>query len=85
MRSSTTVTITTRAQLRACAALVGLLEDRADRTYLVKKVTPAGGTLRGDFERLLQLKFDSLFAAHGSFLPAGAHVAVEAAVRKAFG
>jgi hypothetical protein len=51
----------------------------------LKKVTPAGGTLRGDFERLLQLKFDSLFGAHGSFLPAGAHVAVEAAVRKAFG
>ena len=51
----------------------------------LKAVTPAGGTMRKDFERLLELQFDSLFAAHGSFLPDGAHCAVEAAVRKAFG
>lgn len=51
----------------------------------LKAVTPPGASMRGDFERLLQLKFDSLFAAHGSFLPTGAHQAVEAAVRKAFG
>lgn len=51
----------------------------------LKAVTPAGGSLRGDFERLLQLPFDSLFAAHGSLLPEGAHRAVELAVRKAFG
>lgn len=51
----------------------------------LKAVSPVGGTLRADFERLLELQFDSLFAAHGSFLPEGAHSAVEAAVRKAFG
>ena len=60
------------------------------RTTLVgpmwlKEVTPAGGSMRGDFERLLQLEFDGLFAAHGSFLPEGAHRAVGLAVRKAFG
>jgi hypothetical protein len=51
----------------------------------LKAVTTPGGTMRGDFERLLRLKFDSLFAAHGSFLPEGAHAAVEVAVHKAFG
>lgn len=50
----------------------------------LKAVTPSGGSMRKDFERLLELQFDSLFAAHGSFLSEGAHSAVEAAVRKAF-
>ncbi|MCU0919067.1 MAG: hypothetical protein MUF16_01825 [Burkholderiaceae bacterium] len=50
----------------------------------LKEVTPRGGSLRGDFERLLQWRFDSLMSAHGSFLARGAHAAVAAAVRKAF-
>lgn len=51
----------------------------------LKAVTPPGASMRADFERLLALRFDSLFAAHGSYLPSGAHAAVQAAVRKAFG
>lgn len=51
----------------------------------LKAVTPPGATMLAEFQRLLALKFDSLFAAHGSFLPEGAHAAVEAAVRKTFG
>jgi hypothetical protein len=50
----------------------------------LKAVTPPGGSMRADFERLLQWRFDRLFAAHGSLLPSGAHAAVQAAVRKAF-
>jgi hypothetical protein len=50
----------------------------------LKEVTPRGGSLRGNFERLLQWRFDSLMSAHGSFLARGAHAAVAAAVRKAF-
>lgn len=50
----------------------------------LKAVTPPGGSMRGDFERLLRWRFDRLFAAHGSLLPEGAHAAVQAAVRKAF-
>ncbi len=34
----------------------------------IKKVTPKGGSMRGDFERLLELEFDHLIAAHGSLL-----------------
>jgi len=50
----------------------------------LKAMTPPGGSLRGDFERLLEWRFDSLVAAHGSFLPAGAHRAARAAVDAAF-
>lgn len=50
----------------------------------LKAMTPPGGSLRRDFERLLDWKFDSLMAAHGSFLATGAHRAVRAAVDAAF-
>lgn len=51
----------------------------------LKAMTPPGGSLRADFERLLEWRFDSLMAAHGSFLPTGAHGAARAAVDAAFG
>ena len=41
--------------------------------------------LRGEFVRLLDMQFDQLLSAHGTFLPAGAHEAVEAAVAGRFG
>jgi hypothetical protein len=50
----------------------------------LKMMTPKGGSLKGDFERLLTLKFDSLLSAHGSFRATGAHAAVQAAFDKAF-
>jgi len=70
---------------RLLLPLLGFPQTTLIGPIWLKAVTPAGGTMRGDFERLLELEFDSLFAAHGSFLPEGAHRAVEAAVRKAFG
>ncbi len=48
------------------------------------RLTPAGGSLRSDFDRLLEWRFDSLLSAHGSFLASDAHDAVRAAVEKAF-
>jgi hypothetical protein len=41
--------------------------------------------LHREFVRLLDMKFEQLLSAHGTFLPAGAHRAVEAAVAARFG
>ena len=50
----------------------------------LRAATPAGSSLRPDFERLLQQPFDALLGAHGTFLKSGAHKAAERAVAKAF-
>jgi len=50
----------------------------------LKLMTPEGGSLEQDFERLLHLDFDRLLSAHGSLLESGAKAAVTAAVRRAF-
>ena len=46
-------------------------------------VTDKAG-IRAEFERLLELDFDQLAAAHGTFVPSGAHAAVAAAFAKMF-
>lgn len=53
--------------------------------FWLKLMTPEGGSLEGEFRRLLDLEFDQLLSAHGSLLERGAHAAVEAAVERAFG
>jgi hypothetical protein len=50
----------------------------------LKAMTPPGGSLEGEFRRLLEFDFDGLVAAHGSHLASGAHGAVARAVDKAF-
>ena len=50
----------------------------------LKIMTPKGGSLRSEFERLLTLDFDGLLSAHGSLLRSGAKDSVTKAVRKAF-
>ena len=50
----------------------------------LKLLTPEGGSLKGEFARLLELEFDGLLSAHGSFLSTGAHAGVEAAFNKSF-
>ncbi len=50
----------------------------------LKIMTPEGGSLKSEFERLLTLDFDRLLSAHGSLLESGARDAVARAVRKAF-
>jgi len=51
----------------------------------LKFMTPDGGTLQDEFERLLTLKFDTLLSAHGTLLKTGAHAAVADAVARAYG
>lgn len=48
------------------------------------RMTPPGGSLESDFQRLLALDFDRLLAAHGSLLERDAKESVTRAVRKAF-
>lgn len=50
----------------------------------LKMMTPKGGSLKSEFERLLQWEFDGLLSAHGSYRPAGARSAVEAALKRSF-
>ena len=51
----------------------------------LKRVTPKGGTLKPDFDRLLALDFDSIVAAHGLHMKSGAKEALSAEVRRVFG
>lgn len=51
----------------------------------LKRVTPKGGSLKGDFETLLQLDFDALIAAHGILLKKGAKTALAERVKSVFG
>lgn len=50
----------------------------------LKLMTPENESLESEFLRLLELKFDKLLSAHGTFLEQGAHDAVQVAVRSAF-
>ena len=50
----------------------------------LRAATPPGASLRADFDRLLEQKFDALLGAHGTFLKSGAHEAVQRAIAKAF-
>ena len=50
----------------------------------LKYMTPEGGSLRPDYERLLELPFDALISAHGTPLMNGAKTATRAAVDSAF-
>ena len=50
----------------------------------LKLMTPEGGTLEADLKQLLDLPFNRLIAAHGTFLQQGAREAVEKAIAKAF-
>jgi len=50
----------------------------------LKLMTPENESLESEFLRLLELKFDKLLSAHGTFLEQDAHEAVKVAVRSAF-
>ncbi len=50
----------------------------------LKLMTPEGGSLKSEFQRLLQLEFNSLLSAHGTFITQGARGAVINAVSAAF-
>ena len=69
---------------RLLLPFVGFSKSTLIGPIWLKIATPGGGTLRADFERLLELPFDALLAAHGTFLKSGAHAAVQRAIAKAF-
>lgn len=50
-----------------------------------KGMTPQGGSLKSDFERMAGLEFDKLIGAHGGPLRSGARQALEATVAATFG
>lgn len=50
-----------------------------------KFMTKPGGSLRPDFDRLLELPFDSLVGGHGQPLMGGAREALRATVQRVFG
>ena len=52
--------------------------------FWMKGMTPEGGSLKSEFERLLEWEFDKLLSAHGTLLSSGAHDAVKQAVHKAY-
>jgi hypothetical protein len=54
-------------------------------TFWLKSMTPKDGSLKPDFERLLQLNFKHLIGAHGRLCRDRAHEEVEAEVRRVFG
>ncbi len=64
--------------------LLGFPKTTLVGPFWLRYSTPEGGSLEGEFRRLLELEFDQLLSAHGSLLASGAHEAVEAAVDKAF-
>jgi hypothetical protein len=52
--------------------------------FWLKGLTPDGGSIRPDFDRLLELDFDALVSAHGTPLMEGARDAVRHAVEQAY-
>jgi hypothetical protein len=47
-------------------------------------MTPVGGSLQADFEKIRVLAFKHMVAAHGSLLRDDAHAAVGTAIDKVF-
>lgn len=70
---------------RLAMPFIGFPKSTVLGPFWLKMMTSAGGSLRGEFDRLLKLDFDALIAAHGTYLPSGAKASVRQAVGKAFG
>ncbi|MGY8651815.1 MAG: hypothetical protein ACKVKM_13555 [Verrucomicrobiia bacterium] len=82
----------------AAAQPHGLIEELFDNVFMVhgsisllsagpiwqQRLTPEGGTLKPDFDRLLALDFKHQISAHGALARDTAQVLTEAAVAKAF-
>ena len=69
---------------RLIMPLIGFPKTTVVGPIWLKLMTPEGGSLKSEFERLLTLDFDRLLSAHGSLLESGAKDSVAAAVRRAF-
>ena len=69
---------------RLMLPLMGFSKTTLIGPIWLKVMTPAGTSLKQEFERLLTLDFDALLSAHGSFLGQGAKAGVQAAVARTF-
>ncbi|NKB98765.1 MAG: hypothetical protein GKR90_09775 [Pseudomonadales bacterium] len=64
--------------------LIGFPKQTLIGPVWVKRLVSDRDGIKREFERLLDLDFDQLIAAHGTFLKQDAHAEVEAAVKKMF-
>ena len=69
---------------RLLMPLIGFPKTTIVGPMWIKVMTPESASLESEFRRLLELDFDQLLSAHGSFLETGAHEACERAVDKMF-
>ena len=69
---------------RLAMPFIGLPRTTVLGPFWLRMMTPEGGSLRAEFDRLLELDFDALIAAHGTYLASGAKAGVQRAVEKAF-
>ena len=69
---------------RLVMPLIGFPKTTIVGPMWLKIMTPAAGSLKSEFERLLELNFDRLLSAHGSLVESGAKARVTSAVNKAF-
>jgi hypothetical protein len=69
---------------RLVMPLIGFPKTTLVGPIWLKIMTPEGGSLKSEFERLLTLDFDRLLSAHGSLLTSRAKHSVAMAVGKAF-
>ena len=69
---------------RLVMPLIGFPKTTVVGPIWLKIMTPKGGSLKSEFERLIALDFDRLLSAHGSLLTSGAKGSVAMAVRRAF-
>lgn len=69
---------------RLIMPLIGFPKRALVGPFWLKGLTKEGGSIRPDFDRLLELEFDALVSAHGTPLMQGAKEAVRQAVDRAF-
>jgi len=69
---------------RIMSPFIGFPKTTIIGPFWIKLMTPEGGTLKEEFTRLLEMKFDRLLSAHGTLLESGAHEAVTKAYEKTY-
>ena len=70
---------------RLAMLFIGFAKTTVIGPIWLKAMTPAAESLRSEFDRLLDLDFDAVMGAHGTFLAADAKNGVRDAVTRAFG
>lgn len=69
---------------RIAMPFMGFRQELLIGPLWLKYMTPKGGSLRPDFERIAGLQFDALISAHGTPMTVGARDALRAAIDRAY-